>query len=1273
MDEETAKENGKLKERAKPFPIVAIGASAGGMAAITELLANLPGDTGMAYVYIQHLNPDHGSSLVEILQRVTKMTVKEAEEMMAIEANHLFVIPPNKSLSIENSVFILTNRPPRPEKHSPIDSFFTSLAEKQNVGSIGIVLSGTATDGTLGLKAIKTAGGLTYAQDVSAEFQSMPTSAIVENAVDAVMSPKELAGELVRLSKQKHLLKSIVVQEMNEDGVDGGQGDEDSFNQQVENVKQEDINAILRIIRNNNGVDFSHYKLNTIRRRIVRRMILQRCESLEEYIEFLKKTSGEPDLLYQDILINVTHFFRDQEATDYLKKVVLPALLKHKSGSSPLRVWVPACSTGEEAYSLAMMILEITAENIVKAGVQIFATDLSEKAIAKARSGVYTVADVETLSKEQLQRFFVKTDGHYRIMKRLRDMCVFSPHNVFKDPPFSRVDLVSCCNLLIYLDAQLQKKVLMNFHYALNKSGYLVLGKSESIGASMHLFMPVDKKVKIFLKKNDVAAKAAFEINYSVREMDRTEVKPVTKAAPRSEVNSDIDLDKIVDNILLSQYTPAGVLVNHDLDIIQFRGSTGLFLEPSPGKASLNLLKMARSGLELELRNAAHKAIKTDEPVSVTGLDVGHKGNLHHVSFEVRPLHGLTNEKLLLIIFEEVKTPSPADLKATFSKDRRVKQLEAELVALREDMRSIVEQQEAANEELQSANEEIVSSNEELQSINEELETSKEELESSNEELMTINQELQIRNEQLAEAHDYTEAVIATIREAAIVLDRDLRVKSANRSFHRIFLTREDEVEGKLMYEFNNRQWDIPKLKELLEGIIPRNSRFNGFELTHKFDGIGEKVLLLNGRQVTQKSNQQQFILLAIEDITEHRQAEKLLEEREAWLRKMSDNVPVMIWVAGPDKNFTFLNKTWLAYTGRKLSRETGIGWTEGVHKNDLDLVLGTYHKSFESKTAFSIEYRMKRFDGEYRWILNSGVPTFDSDGEFTGYTGSCIEIHDHRLMSQELEKLVKERTGELEEANRNLERSNNELAQFAYVASHDLQEPLRKIITFSTRVKERFIESVPAAGREFIDKINNSAERMRNLIDDLLNFSRISKFEKKFISTDLNKVLKDVLSDFDLMIQEKNAVVQIDKLPVIQAVPLHMNQLFYNLLGNALKFISPGVDPVITVNCRSLSENEVKKYSKLDPGVTHYSITIRDNGIGFPQEFADQIFVIFQRLNDKDNYPGTGIGLALCRKIVNNHNGVIYAESEENNGSAFYIILPAQQTAKADAASGLL
>ncbi|WP_317042846.1 CheR family methyltransferase [Chitinophaga filiformis] len=962
------------------------------------------------------------------------------------------------------------------------------------------------------------------------------------------------------------------------------------------------------------------------------------------------------------MLINVTTFFRDPDSLEYLKKTLLPGILKTKNETNPLRIWVPACSTGEEAYSLAIILMEILGERYASIPIQIFATDLSELAIAKARLGLYSRNDLINVSPKRLQRFFTKIDGSYRISKAIRDIVVFAPHNVFKDPPFSRLDLVSCCNVMIYLDTVLQKKIIATFHYSLNNKGYLILGKSETIGASGQLFTQVEKKFKIYARKNDAASKAIFEMNYRLPEVQRSEHLHARRNVPREQTAPQKDLEKVVDDLLLSKYIPATVLVNQELEILQFRGEVSTFLEPAPGKASLNLLKMAKQGLAFELRSAVHKVNKSNQPFKKSGLEIKTKGGLQQVSIEVLPLPSETEEKLCVIIFEELfANMELIESSRASSKDKMVKRLQDELAALKEDMRSIVEEQEASNEELQSANEEIVSTNEELQSINEELETSKEEVESSNEELMTINTELQIRNEQLAESYEYAEAVFDTIQEAVILLDKDLRIKTANKAFYSIFQAREETTEGILIYELGHRQWDIPALRELLQETIPNESQFQNREIRHTFGGIGEKVLLLSGRRIIQKIHRQQLILLAIQDVTEHKQAQRLVNEREAWFRNMADNAPVMIWVADRNKQRNFFNRTWLEYTGRKLDAEIGDGWKSSVHEADRDRCLNTYNAYFDDRKAYVLDYRLLRGDGKYRWIQETGKPDFSADGNFAGYIGSCIEIHDKRMMHDELEQLVKRRTQDLEEMNKELQRSNSELKQFAYVASHDLQEPLRKIMTFADRLQSHK-DSLPEAQRKYIDKIGVSSQRMTRLIDDLLNFSRTARNDNGFTRTSLNKVVKDLLVDFDLVISQKHAVIDIGKLPSLQAIPLQMEQLFHNLISNALKFSKSSVPPVIKINSRALTAEELAEYKELQPSLKYHEVVIADNGIGIDPEFAEQIFEIFQRLNDREQFPGMGIGLALCRKIVNNHNGIIFARSLGNEGTAFYIILPVTQ-----------
>jgi two-component system CheB/CheR fusion protein len=834
----------------KKLPVVAIGASAGGIEAITELLTHLPADTGMAYVYIQHLSPTHESSLSSILSRETKMTVVEATDMVLLEPDHLYVIPPNKEMLLTDGRIKLEDRPITSRVHMPINRFFSSLADRYQETSIGIILSGSSNDGTIGLKAIRQAGGLTFAQDDTAKFQSMPKNAITEGAADMVLSPKEMAEELKRISKQKEQYYAAIADV-----------------EQMTTSSSEDLQTILKHLNKTTGVDFRQYKMNTITRRIARRMMLHKIDSMHAYAEFLKQNSKETNLLYQDVLINVTTFFRDKAVSEYERQTLLPALINSKQPNEAIRIWVPACSSGQEVYSLAILLFDILGKKAALTPIQIFGTDLSETAINKARLGVYSKNDVEDISPAFLENYFSKTDGQYRIIKSIRDVCVFATHNIAKDPPFSKLDIISCCNLLIYLDSSLQKKVLSIFHYSLNPNGYLILGQSEAIGSSGHLFSLIEKKLKIYSKKKDGIAKAMFEISYRLPKADGKQLL-ATKTGAELRRESDQLLEKAVDQLLLKKYAPAAVIINSELDILQFRGPVGVFLELASGKASLNLMKMARAGLSFELRNVVHKAKKTGGSVKKEGLEMIYEGKKLAVTVEASPLKSPDIEdEFYVVVFEE--TLYPPTLNAEAGRDERVKKLEAELSAVREDMRSIIESQEAANEELQSANEEIVSSNEELQSINEELETSKEEIESSNEELITINQELQERNEQLTEMQEYSEGLFAIARESMLSLDKDLRVKNANKSFYRTFHVKEEETIGRLLYELGNKQWDIKELRTLLEEVIPQNSVVENFEVKGNFETIGEKVMQLNAAKISQTVNGHHLILLAIEDITE--------------------------------------------------------------------------------------------------------------------------------------------------------------------------------------------------------------------------------------------------------------------------------------------------------------------------------------------------------------------------------------------------------------------
>ena len=873
MKATSTKKNSTTKAEVKEnsFPIVAIGASAGGLEAMIELLKYLPADTGMAFIYVQHLSPDHKSMLTEILSKKTSMIVQEIDDMDKIMPNNIFVIPYNKGIEVTDGHIKLI---PRSENSAAIsiDILFSSLAEAQKERVIGIILSGSASDGTMGMKAIKQEGGLTFAQDDTAKFTSMPHSAIAAGMVDFTLSPKEIALELARLSKHPFVKTT---------GVKNGKED------LIENNNPDLIN-IINQLHKATGVDFSVYKMNTIKRRIIRRMLLYKITLLKEYAKLLSQKKEEIDILYQDLLINVTSFFRDTDTHKYLKESLFPKLLKRKKTNDPLRIWVPACASGEEAYSIAMMLLEIQESKSTSIPIQIFATDLSEKIIRKARAGIYSQEDLETVSPKRIQRFFTKAEDNFRVNKAVRDMCVFAPHNILQDPPFSRLDFISCCNLFIYFDAAAQKKAVNTFHYALNDDGYLMLGKSENISQSANLFVGFNKKYKIFSRKTNLGARIlpALLPRYSQQTVSETNIPITYNNKPKQTISVNQNgLDNAIDAVLVSEFMPASVVINHQMEIVQFRGTTDLFLTHPKGKATFNILKMARPEIAFELRNAILKVQKTKHRFRKTGIELKIKSIVKVISLEIVPLKIEATEPLLLIIFTEQELTenfwqqAEGEKNNLHAKDRRIIKLEQELAAAHSDALALAQEQEAFAEELQSASEEVVSSNEELQTVNEELETSKEEIESANEELTTTNQELQTRNDLLKEAYDYSEAVFATIHEPMIVLDKNFRVKSANQTFYKTFNVNEKETEGMLLYDLGNKQWDIPRLRELLENILPRNSHFHDFEITQTFPLIGDKTMLLNARRIIQKINHEELILLAISDVTEKKLFEKELIE----------------------------------------------------------------------------------------------------------------------------------------------------------------------------------------------------------------------------------------------------------------------------------------------------------------------------------------------------------------------------------------------------------
>jgi two-component system CheB/CheR fusion protein len=747
------------------FPIVGVGASAGGLDAFTQLLKQLPADTGMAFVLIQHLDPSHASFLRDALAKATTMTVSRAEDGTAVEPNHVYVIPPDADIAIHGGRLTLASRALDGRRsHLSVDGFLRSLAADRGSHAIGVVLSGNASDGTEGLRAIKAESGITLAQDpASAKYGEMPRNAVNAGVVDAALAIPDLAAELVRLSRHPYVAAAEAP---------APPGDADVRNQ------------ILMVVRNALGVDFSEYKPSTVERRLARRMALRRAQDGPAYLALLQGDPDEVSALYEDVLIHVTSFFRDPPVFEALASQILPAILKDKPDGAPVRIWVAGCSTGEEVYSIAISLLEALGNSARP--VQIFGSDLSEPIIAKARAGLYSDASLRDVSDERRRRYFAKTDQGYRINKSVRDLCVFVQHDLARDPPFSKLDLVSCRNVLIYFDQALQKRIIPNLHYALNQTGYLLLGHSENISGFGELFSVVDKANKIFAR-TALASTLRFAPRFDPRRVER----PATDPDVRTQLRGKVDVAKHLDRMLLARYAPPGVLINERMEILQFRGRTGSFLQPAPGDPQSDVIKMARPGLVAGLRATVAQAKKDLAPVRRNGVEVDQDGFARKCNLVVLPFTGYpeVQEPLYVVLFEEAVAPDavasePLEARPREprppeppAEDRRLPRLEHELVATKEYLQSLIEEHGRTNDDLGSANEELVSGNEELQSMNEELETAKEELQSTNEELTTVNDELQGRNHEIVQTNSDLLNLLATVDIPIIILDRERRIR----------------------------------------------------------------------------------------------------------------------------------------------------------------------------------------------------------------------------------------------------------------------------------------------------------------------------------------------------------------------------------------------------------------------------------------------------------------------------------------------------------------
>ncbi len=1222
---------------ASPFPIVGVGASAGGLDAFKQLLQALPDDTGMAYVLVQHLSPEHESMLAQLLETSSRMRVCEIADGMPVEANRVYIIPPEKDVALSHRKLTLVPRTTTRGLHMPVDYFLRSLAEAQRGKAIGVILSGTGSDGTLGLKAVKGEGGIAFAQDPSsAAHDGMPRSAIASGCVDLVLEPRLIAQELARLGRHPYVTALPLVAAHPAPATSSRASEGDG------------LGRILTIVRRATGADFSSYKLATIERRVSRRMALAGIEGTEQYARRLEEAPEEVQALYQDCLITVTSFFRDPEAFEALRDHALPALLRDQAPDSPLRVWVPGCATGEEAYSIAICLLERAGELANPPALQLFATDISEAALDKARAGTYLETIAQDVSPERLRRFFARVNGGYQVVKALRDLCVFARHNLIKDPPFSRLDLISCRNMLIYLEPDLQQRVLAAFHYGLHRRGILMLGRSETASALGDQFSVVDKQQRIYVR-NDGAVTPSLRWAAPPATAGRTAPAAQTRATLREPARTD--LPGAADRILLARYAPPGVVVNESLEIIEFHGETSAYLEHPQGQAGLGLLRMARKGLLHDLRRAIDEARKQGTAVLRQDVPLTEGTKIRRIDVEVIPLPAPAAGRCLLVTFKERsaaagRAEKPVVLPAR-QRDRghqpSATRLQRENAELRNELQesaqhlhAILQEHEHANEELQSANEEVLSANEELQSINEELETAKEELQSANEELSTINQELQERNRQLGSVNDDLLNLLTSVDIALVIVGRDLRLRRFTPAAQALFSLIHTDV-GRPLGDLRS-SFDTPKLEaEVLATIDTMQARQR-----EVVDRQG-RFYSLQVRPYRTREDRIDGAVVVLFDVDNLKRA---LEDANAIVDTAHEPLVILdgdLRIERANQSFFDLFGVAAQETEGRLLHELGDGqWLPADLRRTLQQVLPQ-----EARVAgYVLDHEFRRI-GRRALLLSARKLPYAKGGK-DRILLAIEDRTDAQLAVEGREKLLALET----EARQRAEEADRIKDEFVAAISHELRGPLSSIAGWIHVLGAGGAcgdgEATAARARAAIER---GVRAQTQMIDELLDYSRMVKGKLRLAHrpTDLVEVTEAALQAAQSAAAAKEISLALASDParaMILGDPDRLQQIAWNLVSNAVKFTPRGGR--VSVAVRSVH--------------SHMELSVSDDGKGIAPDFLPHVFERFRQADGRPSRAehGLGLGLAIVRNLVELHGGSVRAESPgEGRGATFTVTFP--------------
>lgn len=1256
--------------------IVAIGASAGGLEAIHEFFDSMPETPYTSFIIIQHLSPDYKSLLVELVARHTEMNVYEAADLQEIERKCIYVIPNTKLITIQKNKLRLTEKKNGKLPNNAVDVFLYSLARERKDKAIAVILSGTGTDGTKGTEAIKKEGGLVIVQDPStARFDGMPNSVIAAGNADYVLPPAAIYSEIMHyISPPPPYLY-------------GNDKKDDQF-----------LKTVFDLIHGQSGVEFHYYKTPTILRRINKRMMQGSFSSPDKYITYLQENKDEVSHLGQDFLIGVTHFFRDPEAFGILRDKVVPTIIDGKEEDDIIKVWVTACSTGEEAYSIAIVIDEVLEKTTKNLAVKIFASDIDTEAIQFASAGEYPLSIEKDVDARLLKKYFTRNGKTYTIAPRIRKQIVFAKHNIIKDPPFIKNDLISCRNMLIYISPSMQQRIFSLLLFAAGKDGYIFLGPTENSSLIKKDVQEISARWKVYRKTGD--SKPAYYFQQTpVETYPNRRERPGQTNLLSKESRGQAALWEDFKQVLMDDLSYVTLYIDANFEIREIIGPYEKFLTLPRRQLHLNLLRMVPSPISILLSAEIRKAGKTGAKVHLRNVRYRKGETMVTLEIFIRAVgetNGLpsTNANTTMIVFRELSVEEiPADPGNGHSnghnngsshsngnghsdhhnlQEEYVRALEAELGETKNQLQLTVEDLEATNEELQATNEELLSANEELQSSNEELQ-------SLNEELITLNTEHQLKIKELLELNDDLNNYFRSTDIAQVFLDAQLRIRKFNPASSRMINFIDTDAGRPITHISNNirsesllndvqtvlssgtsleKEVQLAGGKDLLMRITPY--------LTHDGHMDGVIISFVDIRELVSTRETLKKLNTHLQDkVKEGSLALALSEERFRLVSRATNDA---IWDWDLVNNSVWWSDAFYKQYGYEhptpgLDRNS---WLQKIHPQDQSATTNSIYAAINThQSQWTGEYRFRREDGWYADVLDRAYILYDDNGTAFRMLGSMLDVtelkktqYDLARAKEALEEKVAERTAQLKQLNEALETSNHDLQQFASIASHDLQEPLRKIHMFSKAIQDRFDNQLPEDIKVYFAKIIRSTDRMRALVIDILNFSRLSAENTYFRRTDLKMMYAEILEDFEIIIREKQATVTAGELPEIDLIPGQFRQVLHNLLSNALKFTRPGNPPVIHLEATCIGEKSFA--AAPDPAGAFYRFSITDNGIGFEEKNAENVFKLFQRLHPKDRFEGTGIGLAITKKIIERHNGLITAHSSQDQGARFDFILPA-------------